>query len=131
MHTCSSCCIATENIIFLEFGVSVVICFACVKLVYWVMNLNKNILLQLKQSPVIKPINYPDEDIMLRRSLIAMNWKLISNQARALYYIRMAHRVPKRATSFTSNDCVFSRSMPSLHDKNTSQSTQVTRCGSL
>ncbi len=36
-------------------------------------------------SPAIKPLDYKNEDLLLRKELIAVNWQLIANKARALY----------------------------------------------
>ena len=41
-----------------------------------------------KISPIIKPENYQDENILLRKSLNAMNWSLVANKARAFHNIR-------------------------------------------
>ena len=46
-------------------------------------------------SPAVKPTDYVNEDILLRRSLVAVNWSLVANKARALYYLKDA--APKTA----------------------------------
>ncbi len=42
----------------------------------------------IKISPIIKPENYQDGNILLRKSLNAINWSLVANKARALHNIR-------------------------------------------
>ena len=46
-------------------------------------------------SPAVKPADYVNEDILLRKSLVAVNWSLVANKARALYYLKDA--APKTA----------------------------------
>ena len=42
----------------------------------------------MKISPIIKPEDYQDENILLRKSLNATNWCLVANKARAFHNIR-------------------------------------------
>ena len=39
-------------------------------------------------SPAIKPENYQDSDLLLRRSLAAVNWSLVANKAKALHSLK-------------------------------------------
>ena len=39
-------------------------------------------------SPAIKPIDYRNEDLLLRKALTAVNWQLIANKANALRCIK-------------------------------------------
>jgi hypothetical protein len=41
-------------------------------------------------SPAIKPVDYKNEDLLLRKELTAVNWQLIANKARALHYLKKA-----------------------------------------
>ena len=56
-------------------------------------------------SPAIKPVDYKNEDLLLRRSLNATNWHLVANKARALYYLKhrcSALQHPKNAKASAS-----------------------------
>ena len=70
-------------------------------------------------SPAIKPVDYRNEDLLLRRSLNATNWHLVANKARALYYLKHPASVlcsalqrpkkakaPRRGASFTFGSVV-------------------------
>ncbi len=43
-----------------------------------------------RRSPRIKPRDQ-EYDLLLRKRLNAMNWKLLANKARALYYMKCAY----------------------------------------
>ncbi len=45
-------------------------------------------------SPHIKPLDYRNEDLLLRKELTAVNWQLIGNKARALHYLRKTAAPP-------------------------------------
>ena len=51
-------------------------------------------------SPIIKPVDYRNEDLLLRKSLAAVNWSLVTNKARFLYYLKKPKRI-SASTSFT------------------------------
>ena len=53
-------------------------------------------------SPIIKPVGYMDSDALLRRTLVAVNWSLVANKARALDGLNIKkHTLKKHSTSFT------------------------------
>ena len=55
---------------------------------------------QQQTSPVIKPVDYRNEDILLRKSLAAVHWSLVTNKARFLYYLKKPKRI-SASSSFT------------------------------
>ena len=61
-------------------------------------------------SPAIKPLDYNNEDLLLRKALTAVHWQLIANKATALHFIKKAPVKP--SASFTFGTRSFS--VPSL-----------------
>ena len=61
-------------------------------------------------SPAIKPLDYNNEDLLLRKALTAVHWQLIANKATALHFIKKAPVKP--SASFTVGTRSFS--VPSL-----------------
>lgn len=63
--------------------------FAVVKLISWIFDQPCCRFVSLKKSPPLKPrILY--HDMFLRKRLMAINWKLMANKARAMYYMKLA-----------------------------------------
>jgi hypothetical protein len=63
--------------------------FFIVKLLFWAMQRTGGGSLQ-RRSPKIKPRG-GDYALLLRKRLNTMNWKLLANKARAMYYMRCAY----------------------------------------
>ena len=57
-------------------------------------------------SPAIKPLDYNNEDLLLRKALTAVHWQLIANKATALHFIKKAPVKP--SASFTVGTRSFS-----------------------
>ena len=68
-----------------------VVCFAVVKLLACIYGMISSRRRKCVESPIIKPTNYQNSDIFLRRRLITINWKLLANKARALHYMQLFH----------------------------------------
>ncbi len=58
-----------------------------VKVVFWM--LSRSAIVQ-RRSPRITPIELGHE-LLLRKRLVTLNWKLLANKARALYYTKRVH----------------------------------------
>ena len=56
-------------------------------------------------SPSIKPEHYKDEDLLLRKTLNALNWSLMANKAKTLY----ALQVRKKKTQHKNNKLTAGR----------------------
>ena len=55
-----------------------------------------------RSSPAVKPVDYRDDNLLLRKSLNAANWQIVANKARALHYLKKAPIEPmKTSASFT------------------------------
>lgn len=65
-------------------------------------------------SPIIKPENYKDDDILLRKSLAAVNWKLIANKANALYLLKQL-REKKKVRKPIVNSASFTFGQSDFH----------------
>jgi hypothetical protein len=67
-----------------------------------------------ENPPAIKPENYQDENMLLRKSLNAVNWSLVANKARALYYMKCVNisgnklKKSLKSASFTLGQQSFS-----------------------
>jgi predicted deacetylase len=69
-------------------------------------------------SLAIKPIDYKNEDLLLRKALTAVNWQLIANKANALHCMKKpavktsaigpsARRFTVPRTNFPKKDCTL------------------------
>lgn len=72
--------------------------FLVVKIVFWMLTrVEKS---ARKWSPRIRPVETKG-DFLLRTHLVYMNWKILANKARALYYIKRSHQ--RRRLAFSVN----------------------------
>ena len=64
----------------------------------------------LEASPIIKSVHFNDENSFIRKSLVAVNWSLVANKARALHSLKHQPCAPKQrgkvkaSLSFTFGD---------------------------
>jgi hypothetical protein len=83
-HTMDTC-ISTQYMSMLEFAAGVAVYFVCIKTVHW-MALEA----YTWQRPLseTQPVCYQNSDMMLRNQTSAMNWRLFTNKARVLHYMK-------------------------------------------
>ena len=104
-----SACVSGESISLLDFVIGVSIYVVCMKLVWYLLHGTQ----QSKQSPAIEAENCQKNDVLLRRCLSTMNWKLIANKARALHYMKSAYaQTPRVANQKSILKRNFSSSFP-------------------
>ncbi len=65
-----------------------------VKAVCWMLSLST---IFQRRSPRLRPSEVGHE-LLLRKRLMTLNWKLLANKARALYYTKRAHSHRRRIT---------------------------------
>ena len=73
-------------------GIDFFCVFSIMKVLMWAISTTRNQIgsaNKITASPPIKPTNYQNQDLHLRRCLVTMHWKLIANKSRALYYMKM------------------------------------------
>jgi hypothetical protein len=75
--------------------------FFTVKVLYWL--LSRMVIPLHRRSPRLGACESTGTELLLRKRIVAMNWKIMANKARALYYTkRVCSRA--RAVSFDSLD---------------------------
>ena len=85
-HTRMDACISTQYMSMLEFAAGVAVYFVCIKTVHWMALEAYTWRRPLSATQLALDVN--NDDKMLRNKTSAMNWRLITNKARTLHYMK-------------------------------------------